>query len=597
MQLLIFDFEVFKYDTLLGVKLFDGKNTKYFQTWDLDEIINFYESHLKHIWVGHNNLRYDNLILEAIIEGKNPYEKSKKIIENRFRPESKLPIVTYDLMGNKFYSLKTSEAVVGKNISETPVDFDIDRPLTEEEKLLVEKYNRDDLDQTFENFMDPDNFGNFRIKIDFIKTFGLDFSALNSTGTQLSEQVLKAKRIYGIEKRLIAPPIYPNLKLENQELWDFYLREGFRKNEKVKVKIGNAIINIGSGGAHSAEKKYHTSQALYFDVSGYYNLTMINFDLLPRSISQESKDLYVDIYHKQLEYKKTDPRKREPLKIILLSVFGAEMYEGSSFYDPQKGSLVTITGQLFICDLLEKLKDKVTIIQTNTDGIIVEPHDWKDEEEIIKIVEEWEARTGYNIKKVHIYDLHQRDVNNYMYRDNKGIHAVGEAIKQYLAGDRIFFEGKPNLDFKEPIIIAKAIVEFFMNNKLPEEVVNENKTNFRYFQYICKKISYDYTEYELKDINTGEVEVTRLQGVNRAFALKDNEHIGMVYKHKETGKTHSKAKVSNLPPSVFIYDDEILSDESKFKISQKIDYNYYIQRAYERINEFLNFKEIKDIMI
>ena len=50
------------------------------------------------------------------------------------------------------YSLKVTELYDGKNISESEVDFDIDRPLTEEEKLLTEKYNRDDLEQTHSNF-------------------------------------------------------------------------------------------------------------------------------------------------------------------------------------------------------------------------------------------------------------------------------------------------------------------------------------------------------------------------------------------------------------------------------------------------------------
>ena len=39
---------------------------------------------------------------------------------------------------NGFYSLKTTEYIVGKNISETSVDFDLDRPLTDEEKKLTD---------------------------------------------------------------------------------------------------------------------------------------------------------------------------------------------------------------------------------------------------------------------------------------------------------------------------------------------------------------------------------------------------------------------------------------------------------------------------
>lgn len=587
MKFLIYDFEVFKYNCLFGAIIVEKIGTKYFQTWDKEKIKDFYHENIGNLWVGHNNIGYDNLILEAVLQNIDPYKRSKMVINKEYREKADLSILSYDLMGSVYYSIKMVEAVLGKDISESPVNFDIDRPLTSEEKELVEKYNRDDLDQTLENFFDKENFGNFRIKQEFIKLFHLDKEAINYTGAKLSEIVLRAKKTPGIEEQYIAPPIYENLELENEDLLNFYRTEGFRNGQKATIHIGNADIIIGSGGAHSAEKKCYFPKALYFDVSGYYNLTMLNYDLLPRSIDQYGRDLYREIYYKQLEYKKTDPAKRAPLKIILLSAFGAEMAPYNKLYDPQKGTLVTITGQLFICDLLEKLKDLVIIVQTNTDGIIIVPKNWEDEKKIIHIVELWEERTGYTIKKDHIFDLFQRDVNNYMYKDDKGrIHCRGEALKQYEAGERVFFEGKPNLDFKEPIIISHCIVEFLMNGISPEETVEKYKKNLRYFQYICKKKSFDYTQWEVTDLN-GNCVKERLQGVNRVFAWNNKELSGMVYKYKQNKDKLSRSKISNLPDSVFVYDKEILSDNIVKKLSSEVDYKYYIYRSYERIEEFL----------
>ena len=54
---------------------------------------------------------------------------------------------------------------------------------------------------------------------------------------------------------------------------------------------------------------------------------------------------------------------------------------------PQVGSLITITGQMFL-DLLEKLGDKVKLIQSNTDGIIIKTLPTY-EEEVLNIVKEW----------------------------------------------------------------------------------------------------------------------------------------------------------------------------------------------------------------
>ena len=85
MKILIIDFEVFKYDTLLGVLILNDKDntiTKY-QTWDLQEIKKFYFDNKNSLWVGHNNIGYDNLILEAIVCNKNPYLLSKRIVKEQ----------------------------------------------------------------------------------------------------------------------------------------------------------------------------------------------------------------------------------------------------------------------------------------------------------------------------------------------------------------------------------------------------------------------------------------------------------------------------------------------------------------------------------
>ena len=79
MKFLVFDFEVFKYDTLMGV--YDVNEKKFIQLWDKEEIKKFYEENKNSIWIGHNNSHYDNFILQAILMDLNPYKISKQIIE------------------------------------------------------------------------------------------------------------------------------------------------------------------------------------------------------------------------------------------------------------------------------------------------------------------------------------------------------------------------------------------------------------------------------------------------------------------------------------------------------------------------------------
>ena len=62
----------------------------------------------------------------------------------------------------------------------------------------------------------------------------------------------------------------------------------------------------------------------------------------------------------------------------------------------------------------------------------------------------------------------------------------------------------------------------------------------------------------------------------------------MLYKVKQdsSGKI-KKAKVSNLPDNIFIYNEDINSPEAIEELKSKIDYDYYILRGYEKIATFL----------
>lgn len=596
MKIIIFDFEVFYNDCLFGSIILNNNKKEIFQTWNLEEIKNFYlDNKDNSIWIGHNSQGYDSLILEAIVNGKNEKEIKElndKIVNTDFKRYCNLKLYQWDLMKQSVipYSLKSTELYDGKNISESQVDFNIKRDLTVVEKELTESYNRDDLEQTLNNFNEMSS--KFKQRLDMLKEFNLPLDYLSVSGTKLAAIVLGAKKIDGIEYDLIKPKMYDTLELKNKKLVDYYLKEKFRTSEKLTITVGGVEQQIGSGGIHAAIPKYHTDKALYFDVSGYYNLIMINYDLLPRTLPPEAKAKYIYMYHEQLRLKKIDPVKRGVYKGILLSVFGAMMNEYTDFYDPQKGLLVTITGQLFAVDLMEKLEGIAKVIQSNTDGIIVEPYDWKDEQKVIEIVEEWEKRTGFVIKKEHIYNVWQRDVNCYCYVKDDKINTVGEAVRVYDKWkhpfDNYFF------NIKEPIIFAYCVVDYLMNNILPEETIEKYKRDLQMFQFSCKKNSFDYTQIELCDIINNTIEVERLQGVNRVFPSKNKNIIGTIYKCRNEGKV-KKAKVANLPTNVFIYDEDIKSEEAINKLVEEIDYNYYINRAYEKLLEFIKIKVVKDI--
>lgn len=592
MNIAIFDFEVFRYDTLLGYGFVDLKTgtIDFKQTWDLDEMRELYNTYAADtIWVGWNSNHYDDLIYEVIVKNTmSPFVKSKELIGKKWKPFCRFPFFGYDLV-NGFLnppSLKLTEALEGDSIDTTEVDFDLQRPLTPEERQQTERYNLSDLKRTYKNFCKFK--GKFELRLSMINEFKIPLQdGLHMTGTQIAAAALGAKAIPGIENQKIKPVLYPTLQVKNQEVIDWFLNEKFREKENIRINICNTVVNFAAGGAHSECDKYHAAKAMYADISGYYNLVMMNFDLLPRTLGESGKELYNFMYHEQLRLKKIDPAKRKIYKTVCLSVFGAMNNEHTDFYDPQKALLVTSSGEMFMLDLLEKLDGLGTAFNINTDGIMFEPFDWKDEEKIRNIIQEWVDRNGFSVKTGIITDYHGRDVNCYVMHEPDGsVCFKGEATKNYDISDEAFAEGS-FFNCKEPPIIAKGIVAAFLDGILPEQFVADNQYDMRLYQYTCKKNSYDYLMYKMTTLSDGSTAEYEIQSPSRCFVKKGVDTVGTVIKHRTVKGKHSFAKVQSLPQSVFVWNKEILSPESVKEISEQLDYDYYVNRIYQRINEYL----------
>ena len=592
MNIAIFDFEVFRYDTLLGYGFVDLKtgNIDFKQTWSLDEMRELYNTYAADtIWVGWNSNHYDDLIYEVIVKNTmSPFVKSKELIGKKWKPFCRFPFFGYDLL-NGFLnppSLKLTEALEGDSIDTTEVDFDLQRPLTPEERRQTERYNLSDLKRTYKNFCKFK--GKFELRLSMINEFKIPLQdGLHMTGTQIAAAALGAKAIPGIENQKIKPVLYPTLQVKNQEVIDWFLNEKFREKENIRINICNTTVNFAAGGAHSECDKYHAAKAMYADISGYYNLVMMNFDLLPRTLGESGKELYNFMYHEQLRLKKIDPAKRKIYKTVCLSVFGAMNNEHTDFYDPQKALLVTSSGEMFMLDLLEKLDGLGTAFNINTDGIMFEPFDWKDEEKIRNIIQEWVDRNGFSVKTGIITDYHGRDVNCYVMHEPDGsVCFKGEATKNYDISDEAFAEGS-FFNCKEPPIIAKGIVAAFLDGILPEQFVANNRNDMRLYQYTCKKNSYDYLMYKMTTLSDGSTAEYEIQSPSRCFVKKGVDTVGTVIKHRTVKGKHSFAKVQSLPQSVFVWNKEILSPEAVKEISKQLDYDYYVNRIYQRINEYL----------
>ena len=586
-KVIIYDFEIFMYDSLLGANIIDenGKAKK-FQTWNIDEIKSFYLKHKNDLWVGHNNYGYDDLILDAIYHDENPFEVSQKITQKSYTLKRRIKMYSVDLMKLKSesYSLKLTELLCGRNIHTTEVDFLIKRPLTDEERELTESYNYSDLIQTTYNYNMM--YDLIKLRFDIIQEFKLDlYKNLELPGYMIASNILGGKYMPSLKYAFVEPIMYDNLQIKNQDVIDYYMNKKYRDNEGLTIYMDGIELALGNGGLHGARKKCFSEKVIYIDVKGYYNLLALLYDLLPRNLSSEAKAKYKHMYETQLELKKTNPVKRESYKVILLAVIGSMYRENSPFYDPENYLLLTVLGQLFIIDLLEKLDGLVKIIQVNTDGIMLEPYDWNNEAKIIDIVRAWENRTGFDIKIENLFSLWQRDVNNYCCFDDKSnVIFKGEALKNYDIGDKAY-ASQSFFKCKEPPIIAQGIVKFLLFGIEPEVYVSQNKKQLKLFQYACSIGGYDYLTYDTFDLKSMEHSTERLQKVNRVFALKSKSISGTVSKHRERYGKHSQSKYPALPDNVFIYNQALEDVTNDFY--EQIDYQYYVDRIYKKINDFV----------
>lgn len=120
---------------------------------------------------------------KLIKEGKKPFQ----VVKNA----KKYPLNDYDTI-LKDKSLKQLEAFMGDDIRETEVDFNIDRPLTQEEIEQTLYYNHHDVIEVL-RVLDY-CWDDFEGQLDIIELYGLDMSYFTKTKVQLavSPKILNA---------------------------------------------------------------------------------------------------------------------------------------------------------------------------------------------------------------------------------------------------------------------------------------------------------------------------------------------------------------------------------------------------------------------
>ena len=187
-----------------------------------------------------------------------------------------------------------------------------------------------------------------------------------------------------------------------------------------KIKIGNSEYNMGIGGLHSCEK----SQYIYadkdhvlldVDVASYYPSIILQQQLAPKSLGQPFLEVYQSIVTRRLQAKREgDKVTADTLKICVNGSFGKLGSKWSALYAPDLLIQTTITGQLALLMLIEKLElEGISVVSANTDGVVIHAH--KDRlDDLRNIAFDWMLETSYELEETHYRCIASRDVNTYV---------------------------------------------------------------------------------------------------------------------------------------------------------------------------------------
>lgn len=286
----------------------------------------------------------------------------------------------------------------------------------------------------------------------------------------------------------------------------------FPANKKqLKFMFGDTKYSVGMGGLHSNEKSVrHTNDEHIlrdYDVASYYPRIILNNKLFPKHIGKAFLDIYNSIVVRRLKAKREGNKVVDAsLKITINGSFGKLGSKWSCLYSPDLMFQVTITGQLTLLMLIERMElAGVKVVSANTDGIVLKFHpdlEWEVEE----IVEQWQKDTDYELEGTDYKSLNSRDVNNYIAVKEDSCKGKGAFADQFEFYYR--FRSNPSNE------ICKEAVKAFLVSGTPIRKTIEECKDIRKFivlrtvnggavksgKIIGKAIRWYYGRYELDDI-------------------------------------------------------------------------------------------------
>ena len=360
--------------------------------------------------------------------------------------------------------------------------------------------------------------------------------------------------------------------------------------EKIVTYKGIPIV-YGLGGIHAAPKNriFESDEKKIIkslDVVSFYPNLMIRNNLCPAHLPKNVfLPLYEGFFNERRSIPKSDPRNYI-LKILLNSTYGLTNDEYSFLRDRAVTLSICINGQLLLTMLLEMLAEKIPLelVMMNTDGFEVSiPREY--EESYISICKEWEQLTNLELEFVDYQKLIISDVNNYI-----GIYTNGKTKTK----GKYEFKDIPLHKNKSHAIIPYSVFNYWVHGKPVEETIKEHRNIFDFCAGVKAKYSGErgQSSYELHSIAIQDLKITKLSKTVRYYICNKN-HDGYLMK-RYSGGVIEQVEAPSRKGRIF-KDWKVKYFNKSFKVDDfadyNIDYQYYIMKANDWVNEF-NVKQM-----
>jgi len=361
---------------------------------------------------------------------------------------------------------KRAARLHAKRLQELPYHFD--KVLTKEESEHIKNYCLgSDIVATeliFDNLSEQ-----LKLRYDLTQKYGVDVRS--KSDAQIAESVIKAeiKRKTGKTVKLAAvqagrmfqyqPPAFlqfdsVGMKATFQTIKDMVFEITAEGKLSMPDSLSNLIMPIGDneyklgkGGLHSKEKnasyKAINGMKLYdIDYDSFYPQLIINSGLYPKAIGPIFLDIFGEVVHRRLGAKfsvkriktelkeiqdklnnkyvnlnlelETFSAEADGLKITINGTFGKLGSRWSIMYAPDLLIQVTLTGQLLLLMLIERMESAgLQVVSANTDGIVLYIHESKHDL-MTKIRNEVSKEVNIKMEETEYKALYSADVNNYI---------------------------------------------------------------------------------------------------------------------------------------------------------------------------------------